>query len=167
MTDNHGEGIVQLEGLWLDKGGKLLRVKGSQNENDIEEDEYFQDENESIGKKHRIALSRLWHKESTDTSEGSVEDSRREAEDENPLMGRRKQVLEIITDAPGFPRQQTLAGRGKGTNLLDGVRGWEFLLGEMIEVDHVCLGVHGMCLTRDCVGGTGQPTGMGDVFFRR
>lgn len=51
--------------------------------------------------------------------------------------------------------------------MLAGVMGWEYLLGEMFGADHVGIGVDGMCLTPDCIGGTGQPAGLGDVFFRR
>ena len=56
---------------------------------------------------------------------------------------------------------------GGADGLLAGVMRWEYLLGEMFGVDHVTIGVDGMCLIQDCVGGTGNPSGMGDIFFRR
>ena len=90
-------------------------------------------------------------------------------EDEIPIeIQERKKILEVITDSPG-----SLSGRQRGRRtggadgLLAGVMGWEYLLGEMFAADHVGIGVDGMCLTQNCVGGTGQPAGMGDVFFRR
>lgn len=80
----------------------------------------------------------------------------------------RRKVLEVVTDSPGsFTRKQRSQRSGGADGLLAGVMGWEYLLGEMFGADHVGIGVDGMCLTQDCIGGTGSPAGMGDVFFRR
>jgi len=45
--------------------------------------------------------------------------------------------------------------------------GWEYLLGDMFESDHVMIGMDGMCLIPDCIGGRGSPAGLADVFFQR
>ena len=55
----------------------------------------------------------------------------------------------------------------KDTGLLAGGMGWEYLLGEIFGADHVGVGVDGMGLTQDCIGGVCEPSGIGDVFFRR
>jgi hypothetical protein len=45
--------------------------------------------------------------------------------------------------------------------------GWEYLLGEMFGSDHVTIGMYGMCLIQNCIGGAGSPIGLADVFFQR
>ncbi|KAG0651696.1 hypothetical protein D0Z07_1666 [Hyphodiscus hymeniophilus] len=78
-----------------------------------------------------------------------------------------RKMLEIVTDLLG-----SLAGRDKREStrsrgsILSGVVGWEYLLGEMFGVDHVTIGMDGMCLMQDCIGGRGSPAGLGDVFFQ-
>jgi hypothetical protein len=77
-------------------------------------------------------------------------------------------MLEVVTDLPG-----SKAGRDKGKSsgitheILGGVMGWEYLLGEMFGSDHVTTGMDGMCLIQDCIGGKGSPVGLADVFFQR
>jgi len=77
-------------------------------------------------------------------------------------------MLEVVTDLPG-----SKAGRDKGKSsgitheILGGVMGWEYLLGEMFGSDHVTTGMDGMCLIQDCIGGRGSPVGLADVFFQR
>ena len=79
-----------------------------------------------------------------------------------------RKMLEIVTDLPG-----SMTGRdrhkatGRTRAILGGVMGWEYLLGEMFGVDHVTVGMDGMCLIQDCVGGRGSPAGLADVFFQR
>lgn len=79
-----------------------------------------------------------------------------------------KRMLEIVTDLPG-----SMAWRDRGKNsstargILGGVMGWEYLLGEMFGADHVTIGMDGMCLIQDCIGGRGSPAGLADVFFQR
>lgn len=79
-----------------------------------------------------------------------------------------KKMLEIVTDLPGAVtgpaghKDVTL-----GQEVLCGVLGWDYLLGEMFEADHVSIGLEGMCLTQNCIGGIGSPLGLSDVFFRR
>lgn len=166
MTDDYGTGIVEFEGLWLSKGGKLLRVEGSLLAEEYEDEDALQAENENVGEKHRLGLSGIM---SDDGRRKSVKEIADDEGDDDPFaIGDRKKVLEVITDNPG-----SLGGKNRGRRtggadgLLAGVMGWEYLLGEMFGVDHVGIGVDGMCLTQDCIGGTGEPYGIGDVFFRR
>lgn len=82
--------------------------------------------------------------------------------------GSHRKMLEIVTDLPG-----SMAGRDRKKNprsrggIVGGVVGWEYLLGEMFGVDHVTIGMDGMCLIQDCIGGRGNPAGLADVFFQR
>lgn len=168
MTDDGGRGVVQLEGLWLDKGGKLLRVEGSQLGEEVEEEDSFDAENDNIGRHHRIGLGRLL----TGIRGGAPKEREQnlESEDGQDQTGidSRKRMLEIITDTPGSLGRQKFGQRtGGGDGLLGGVMGWEYLLGEMFGVDHISIGLDGMCLTQNCIGGIGEPAGIGDVFFRR
>ncbi|KAI9697411.1 MAG: hypothetical protein M1836_004689 [Candelina mexicana] len=166
MTDDKGKGMIEFEGLWLDKGGKILRVEGSQLSDDVEDEDTLHDESSRIGEKHRLGLSRLLGggKHNKVSAERTSND---EGKDMTRITGERRKMLEIITDSPGFLGNR-LPGRRKGgaDGLLAGVMGWEYLLGEMFSVDHVGIGVDGMCLIQGCIGGTGQPAGLGDVFFR-
>ena len=166
MTDDQGRGIVELEGIWLSKGGKLVRVDGSLLSEEYADEDLFHAENDQIGERHRTGLNDLQR----DNSQGSTAQAATSGEDEEiPIeIQERKKILEVITDSPG-----SLSGKQRGRRtggadgLLAGVMGWEYLLGEMFAADHVGIGVDGMCLTQNCIGGTGQPAGIGDVFFRR
>jgi hypothetical protein len=77
-------------------------------------------------------------------------------------------MLEIIADLPGSvtgrDRRKTI---GSSHGILGGVMGWEYLLGEMFGAAHVTIGMDGMCLIQDCIGGRGRPVGLADVFFQR
>lgn len=167
MTDDHGLGVVELEGLWLSKGGKLVNVAGSLLGEDYENEDLLNAENDRVGAKHQTGLNDIGEDGTSKIGRQIASDI---VKDEHPprVSQDRKKLLEIITDSPG-----SLTGkqRGKRTGgadgLLSGVMGWEYLLGEMFGVDHVGISVEGMCLMPDCIGGTGQPAGMGDVFFRR
>jgi len=168
MTDN-GNGAVQMDGLWLDAGGQLLAVEGSVADTVHDEMDDFDAESESVGKKHRLGLSRLLlgHDASDITLKKHGFDPEEEDHEEGDLK-RRKKVLEIVTDHPahaigGFDNSI----RQKTAGLLSGVMGWDYLVGEMFGVDHVTVGVEGMCMLQSCVNGTGSPHGLADVFFRR
>ncbi|KAI9838862.1 MAG: hypothetical protein M1819_004069 [Sarea resinae] len=145
MVDGGGiGGVVEFEGVWLDNGGDLARMEAPRSKIDdlSEEIKTLPGENE----KYPGAAS------------GVSGDSR------SICSG--KKLLEVITDSPGslVPKDRRRSGGADG--LLAGVMGWEYLLGEMFGIDHVCIGVDGMCLVQGCIGGTGHPTGLGDVFFR-
>ncbi len=165
MTDDHGRGVVELDGLWLSKGGKLVKVPGSLLSEDFVDEDLLKAENDHIGEKHRAGLHDI-------KKDGSNRHNRHNvAEEQEELLSAgqdRKKILEVITDSPGsYTGKQRGRRFGGADGLLAGVMGWDYLLGEMFGADHVVIGVDGMCLTPECIGGTGEPAGLGDVFFRR
>jgi len=167
MTDCDGNGIVQFDGLWLDKGGTLLPVEGSLAETHAEEEDILDEEGGAVGQQHRQGLGRLLQGYNQDQVQRTSHVA--EAELGGVLeYSKRRKLVEIITDTPSHLGQRRAGVRSGGSDgLLAGVMGWEYLLGEMFSVDHVSIAVEGMCLTHDCIGGTGSPSSMGDVFFRR
>ena len=167
MTDDHGLGVVELEGLWLSKGGKLVKVAGSLLSEDYVNEDLLNAENDEIGAKHLSGLNDIGE-DGTSKSSRQLASVVTEDKDSPVTNQDRKKLLEIITDSPGSLSGKQRARRTAGADgLLSGVMGWEYLLGEMFGVDHVGIGVDGMCLVPDCIGGTAEPAGMGDVFFRR
>jgi hypothetical protein len=165
MTDNQGRGVVQLEGIWLSKHGKLLRVKNSLLDEDVENEDALYAENDIVGEKHRAGLDAILK---SGGKEAHEEQGKTADEEVQQLSENRKKTMEIITDFPGSTTAKNRMSRSGGVEgLLAGVMGWEYLLGEMFGVDHVAVGVDGMCLIQDCKGAVGAPSGMGDVFFRR
>lgn len=167
MTDDHGMGVVELEGLWLSKGGKLVKVAGSLLSEDYVNEDLLNAENDQVGERHRTGLNDIEEDGTTKSGRQKASDI---AEDDNiPFANQdRKKLLEVITDSPGsLTGKQRGRRTGGADGLLSGVMGWEYLLGEMFGADHVGIGVDGMCLTPDCISGSGESAGMGDVFFRR
>jgi hypothetical protein len=163
MIDNNGTGIVELEGIWLSKGGRLLRTEGTSFDDEYEDEDAFSTE---IGRVGRIGLGEL--SENDVCSKSEKENVGCERQDGPLNVETRKKMLEVITDNPGSFTGNRRSGRTGGADgLLAGVMGWEYLLGEIFGADHVGIGVDGMCLTQSCIGGVGQPSGIGDVFFRR
>ena len=162
MTDDCGNGVIELNGVWLSKGGQLLKVAGSLLSEEFADEDQLNVANERVGERHRHGLIELEKGAdskvlATPTDEGA-----------DDVYQSRKKVLEVVTDSPGSTIGLPRGSRGGGAHgLMAGVMGWEYLLGEMFGADHVGIGVDGMCLTQDCIGGRGQPAGMGDVFFRR
>lgn len=167
MTDDHGLGVVELEGLWLSKGGKLVKVAGTLLSEDYVNEDLLNAENDQVGERHRSGLNDI---EKDGTSKSGRQKTSDITEDDDLLFTNqdRKKLLEVITDSPGsFTGKQQGRRTGGADGLLSGVMGWEYLLGEMFGADHVGIGVDGICLMPDCIGGSGEPAGMGDVFFRR
>lgn len=167
MTDDQGLGVVELEGLWLSKGGKLVKVAGSLLSEDYVNEDLLNAENDQVGERHRVGLIDI---EKDGTSKSGQQKANDFAEDDGfPFANQdRRRILEVITDSPvSLTGRQQGRRTGGADGLLSGVMGWEYLLGEMFGADHVGIGVDGMCLTPDCIGGSGEPAGMGDVFFRR
>ena len=165
MNDDLGRGIVELDGLWLSKGGKLVKLAGSMLSEDFDDEDLPNAGNSQVGEKHRTGLREL-----EDDSNGKSVRQRLVNQEEQLLAAyqNRKKILEVITDAPGSYTGKQRGRRVGGIDgLFAGVMGWDYLLGEIFGADHISIGVDGMCLTQDCIGGTGQPAGMGDVFFRR
>ena len=167
MTDDHGLGIVELEGLWLSKGGNLVKVAGSLLSEDYANEDSLDAENAQVGEKHRIGLKDI-EKDGTSKSGGQIAANIGEDDDSSFTSKNRRKLIEVITDYPGSLTAKQRGRRTRGVDgLLSGVMGWEYLLGEMFGADHVGIAVDGMCLKPDCIGGSGEPAGMGDVFFRR
>ena len=166
MINDGGKGIVELEGIWLSKGGTLDKVPGSVLKNDINDEDMPYAENDIVAEKHRASLNEI---ETSDINRFRHSHHHWESEEDLLLANReRMKVVEVITNSPGsFTRKRLAHHAGRADELLAGVMGWEYLLGEMFGVDHVCIGTDGMCLTQHCYGGSGYPAGIGDAFFRR
>lgn len=163
MTDNGGTGIVELEGIWLSKGGRILSAEGTSVDDEYQNEDVISTQNGQVDRTRLGELSK-----NNDCSKGEKENVDCEREDGSLNAETRKKMLEVITDNPGSFAGNRQSGRTGGADgLLAGVMGWEYLLGEIFGADHVGIGVDGMCLTQNCIGGIGQPSGIGDVFFRR
>ena len=165
MTDNRGQGVIELEGVWLSKSGNLLRVPGSLLRKEYDDEDQVGAESEQIGNKHMNGIQAI---EKDGSSRHDTQTVIEEDGDYDVVNQPRKKIVEILTDSPGSYIGKQKGRRSGGIdNILAGVMGWEYLLGEMFGADHVGIGADGMCLVPDCIGGTGQPVGLGDVFFRR
>ncbi|KAL8961647.1 MAG: hypothetical protein Q9193_001830 [Seirophora villosa] len=165
MTEDNGKGILQLEGIWLDKGAQFGRIEGTLLNDDYSDEDLLSAENDQVGGKHRAGLTKLL-KGSIRGVKGEPQAVLQEDEGIQDFRDRRKR-LEIVTDTPGSHGRRRYSTRTGGADgLLAGVMGWDYLLGEMFGVDHVSIGIDGMCLTQDCIGGAGRPDGIGDIFFR-
>lgn len=166
MTDDRGRGIIQLEGIWLDKGAQFERVEGTLfNDYSVGED-LLSAQSDKVGEKHRAGFARLL-KGNSHGGKAEIQEMLKEDDGIQDFRDRRK-LLEVITDTPGSSGRRKYGTRTGGAHgLLAGVMGWDYLLGEMFGVDHVAIGVDGMCLLQDCIGGAGRPDGIGDIFFRR
>ena len=57
MTDGHGRGVVELDTLWLSKGGELVKVAGSMLSKDYIDEDLLKAENDQVGEKHRTGLN--------------------------------------------------------------------------------------------------------------
>ena len=166
MTDDRIKASMQFEGLWLSKAGKLLRVEGSLLDQEFEDEDGLEAESDKVGEKHRLGLNSIMRGNGQRKSDDEI--SENEKAEGTEVVEHRKKVLEVITDNPGsLSGKNTGQRRGGADGFLAGVMGWEYLLGEMFDVDHVSTSVDGMCLTQGCIGGVGEPSGVGDVFFRR
>ena len=167
MTDDHGVGVFELEGIWLSKGGRFERVEDSLSSEEYSDEDDLQAQSNQIGERHRYGLSKIISGRRKPTSNVRQEVLKGSNEVQGNIKKRRK-ALEVITDTPGAFGGKSRGKRVGGTDgLLASVMGWEYLLGDMFSIDHVCISIEGMCLVQDCIGGIGQPVGLGDVFFRR
>ena len=164
MTDDKDDIIVQIEGMWLSKGGYLAKVEGSSLGNEYDNENVPRAESTLIGEKHRATLGNFLHRNRF----LHTHQHHKTEQDIPETADTRRKVIEIVTDSPGsFTKNRHQQHVRAVDALLGGVLGWEYLLGEMFSADHVCIGVDGMCLIQDCYGGRGYPAGLGDVFFRR
>ncbi|KAL8933389.1 MAG: hypothetical protein Q9216_006384 [Gyalolechia sp. 2 TL-2023] len=165
MTDDHGKGVIQLEGIWLSKGGQFEPVEGTLPQDYSDDEDLLTAQSDEVGEKHRTGLSKLL-KGSEHGRRGDSQEVLKESEELQDYRDRRK-LVEILSDTPGSSGQRRNGTPNGGAHgLLAGVMGWEYLLGDMFGVDHVAIGVDGMCLTQHCIGGVGHPAGLGDIFFR-
>ena len=165
MMEGENKGVVQFDGVYLDHGGDLTPVEGSSADRRSEEEDDFDPNGSKVGRMHQLGLDKLLHRYEKDQIQ---KDSEEEFHEASAGIKKRKKLIEIVTDTPAhMAHVKTSARTGGADGLLSGVMGWEYLLGEMFSVDHVCIGTEGMCLMHDCIGGAGSPSGMGDVFFRR
>jgi hypothetical protein len=79
-----------------------------------------------------------------------------------------KKMIQIITDLPRFAESKSRENKGQPAHdILKGITGWDYLLGEIFDADHPSVGMEGMCLVPDCIGGKGFPATIADSFFRR
>ncbi|KAF7911553.1 hypothetical protein BELL_0087g00040 [Botrytis elliptica] len=135
----------QFLGVWIDKNGQLIPVRNPMSTTNLPFSERDV-ENEELG-----------------LSIGAVDDGL----PENPSQ---RKMLEILTDLPGsmtgLDRRKHRIASNVANGILGGVMGWEYLTGEMFGSDHVTVGMDGMCLLQDCIGGRGSPAGLADVFFQ-
>ena len=165
MTDGSENAVLELEGIWLSKGGKLSRVPGSTLSEEFEDEDLLEAENDFVGERHRAGINNI---EDQGVDLAYLSNSNDISEDAIEVNQERRKVLEIVTDSPGSVNAKQRGVRhGGAESLLSGVMGWEYLLGEMFGADHVGISVEGMCLIQDCIEGRGSPAGIGDVFFRR
>ncbi|KAI4166864.1 MAG: hypothetical protein LQ343_007685 [Gyalolechia ehrenbergii] len=165
MTDDRGKGVVQLEGIWLSKGGQFEPVGGTILHDYSDDEDLLTAQSDEVGEKHRTGLSKLLNGNRYGRT-GEAQGVLKENVEFQDYRDRRK-LLEVLTDTPGSSGRRQRGTRTGGVHgLLAGVMGWEYLLGEMFSVDHVAIGVDGMCLTQNCIGGAGHPAGLGDMFFR-
>jgi len=137
MTGGNNVETFQFEGLWISEGGQLLPL-------------------DSDGQNHMSTIGKY----------GGVIDG-----DIAKYISPPRKMLEIVTDIFG-----SMAGRDRRShatdisttrNVLGGVMGWEYLIGDMFGADHAITGMQGMCLIQGCIGGRGSPAGLADVFFQR
>lgn len=163
MTDDSGDSVFQLEGIWLSKSGKL-RVQGSLFSQNLEVEDALYTENQEVGQDSRADV----HTTKGGGKQQGAGNSDSNEEEIPVVSSDRKRLLEIITDNPGNLNGKKSGRRQGGADgLLSGVMAWEYLLGEMFDVDHVAIGIEKICLIPTCIGGVGSPYGIGDVFFRR
>ena len=161
LTSDSATSTLQLEGIWLSKSANLFGADGSNErlQSSFEDEHDFEGTSHMLGSDTRMILNGA--EDDKDPRAGTGNQTA------NPSHARKK-IVEVITDSPGSMSSRNRGTRTGGADgLLAGVMGWEYLLGEMFGVDHVGIGIDGMCMVQDCIGGFGSPSGLGDVFFRR
>ncbi|TGO48731.1 hypothetical protein BCON_0231g00140 [Botryotinia convoluta] len=135
----------QFLGVWIDENGQLIPVQNPMSTTNLPFSERDV-ENEELG----LSINAV--------------------DDVLPENASRRKMLEILTDLPGsmtgLDRRKHRIASNVANGILGGVMGWEYLTGEMFGSDHVTVGMDGMCLLQDCIGGRGSPAGLADVFFQ-
>ena len=157
-SSDMGHNVLQLEGIWMDKTGSLACVKGATMVEPPEDTNSLDAILEGLGLEHRQGLEAL-------TQNSQV--TGQLVATGTPIT-ERKRMLEVLTDAPGsLTRKSHIHRDSSAEGLLSGVTGWEYLIGDMFDVDRSTIAVDRMCVMQECKGGFGAPEGFGDVFFRR
>lgn len=138
MMDSLDSGSLQMRGLWLENGAKIIPLQSrahieKKDENDREE------HNQASSMRTKIV----------------------------DKTNRPKKLLEIVTDSQASKvfRQRSLHGHTH--KILAGVMGWDHLVGDMFGADHVTIGMDGVCLLRNCIREVASPVDVADIFFRR
>ncbi|KAM0179040.1 hypothetical protein ACHAPC_008200 [Botrytis cinerea] len=135
----------QFTGVWIDENGQLIPVQNPMSVSTLP----FSERNVENGE---LGIS-------INAVDGGF-----------PENASRRKMLEILTDLPGsmtgLDRRKHQIASNVANGILGGVMGWEYLTGEMFGSDHVTIGMDGMCLLQDCIGGRGSPAGLADVFFQ-
>ncbi|KAF7952515.1 uncharacterized protein EAE97_002012 [Botrytis byssoidea] len=133
----------QFLGVWIDENGQLIPVQNPMSTTNLPFSERDV-ENEELG----LTISAV----------------------DSGLNAPQRKMLEILTDLPGsmtgLDRRKQRVAYNIANGILGGVMGWEYLTGDMFGSDHVTIGMDGMCLLQDCIGGRGSPAGLADVFFQ-
>ncbi|KAL8644170.1 MAG: hypothetical protein Q9226_007902, partial [Calogaya cf. arnoldii] len=139
MTDDKGRGIIQLEGIWLSKGGYFEKIEGLATGDGSSDEDPLSAQSDEVGEKHRSGLSKLL---TGGGHGGRVHHQEVLQHEESRDFRDRRKNLEVITDTPGSFGGRNRGKRSGGADgLLAGVMGWEYLLGEMFGVDHTAIGV--------------------------
>lgn len=157
-VDSNGEMVVELEGVWLSKGGRLASVNSSGVGLQAELPGGLQTTNAQ-------GLRKGPQKNGADNE---LSDEFEGAKGQKPNTPRpTRKIVEVVTDTTSI-RQDSIADPPSGPGgLLSAILGWEYLVGEMFHADPVRISVPGMCVLSGCNGGQGQPATVSDVFFRR
>ena len=164
-------GVVQLGGLWVDRGGELVWPDELEDEDEDEEDAVDKDGLVNMVDKPRL-LDFSWfvntgrHKFNPIFAEEAFLDI--SGGDDVQAAQPKRKLMEVITDTPGFVRPPNeTSTHDTPEYLLSALQGWENQIAEMFGVDLVVTGTDGMCLVHDCVGGKGSPVGIAEAYFRR
>lgn len=152
--DDEGQGGMKFEGVWLNNGGRLLPMQ--------RKGETTRTGPLSEPPPMRVEASTQYSRPILETEEGQKRtvDLCSKSQHLDPLLSPRK-TLEIVTNAPHKIRAQSSNGS------FAALVGWEALVGDMFEADHVNIKMDGVCLTSSCVRTAAQPATVKDVLFRR
>ncbi len=104
---------------------------------------------------------------SSGQEEGSLSGDQLKSQSQLISPGRIK-MLEILTDLPGSMSEKEKDHQIRPAHrILRELMSWQYLIGQMFDSDHFTIGMEGMCLIPDCIGGRGAPAGLADIFFQR
>ena len=166
MLDQHPHNILQLNGIYVERWGK---VNGQSRPAPLTS--FFE-------KALTYGVQDLLKWRATDSSDTDKPAHGNTGFSDNnnllvtPLMAPTiaapsRRLLEVVTDSPGFYLGSERAALGaRAADIAAFVGAWEFQLGEMFSAAHTSTSVAGMCLIANCSGGMASPVGLGDAYFR-